>query len=180
MNSWEKKAINAIGNVIEFWGFKHNHGRIWALLYMNNRPFSAVEIQEHLNLSKGSVSMMVRELETWKVVHRVRIDNNPSRHFVAETDVMQMITNVIHQREKGIISSMRQELENAEKDAEKKSSVPAEMIERLRHLRRLSFLFEEILHVLSKSNNLDMLLLLEKVDEFKHTLSERAKRDKNE
>ena len=31
---WESLAIDAVGNVIEFWGFKHNQGRVWAVLYL--------------------------------------------------------------------------------------------------------------------------------------------------
>ena len=33
---WEQIAIEAVGDVIEFWGFKRNQGRVWALLYLRD------------------------------------------------------------------------------------------------------------------------------------------------
>ena len=38
---WEAMAIDAVGRVIEFWGFKRNQGRVWALLYLRSVPMSA-------------------------------------------------------------------------------------------------------------------------------------------
>ena len=68
----ECQAADAVGNFIEFWGFKRNHGRIWALLYLQGQPLTAAELQSRLGLSKGGVSMMTRELERWGVIHRRR------------------------------------------------------------------------------------------------------------
>ncbi|WP_372366459.1 GbsR/MarR family transcriptional regulator [Candidatus Uabimicrobium sp. HlEnr_7] len=175
--SWEKTATDAIGGAIEFWGFKRNHGRVWCLLYIKNRPFSAIEIQEHLRLSKGAVSMIVRELETWKVVHRLRIDDNTAWHFVAETNLLQMITHVVNQRETGVISHICEQLENANAEAKSTVDFSENSLQRLEHLCRLSFLFREMLNMFLKADNFDMLFFLEKVEEFKHTLEEQAKRD---
>ena len=52
-----------------FWGFKHNMGRIWATLYLSERPLTARELKEGLGISVGSVSMTLAELERWGVVH---------------------------------------------------------------------------------------------------------------
>ena len=38
---WEAIAVDAVGNCIEFWGFKRNQGRVWALLYLRGTPMSA-------------------------------------------------------------------------------------------------------------------------------------------
>lgn len=177
--SWEKTATDAIGDAIEFWGFKRNHGRVWCLLYLHNRPFSAVEIQENLGLSKGAVSMIVRELETWKVVHRLRVDDNAAWHFVAETNLMQMITHVVNQRETGVVSRICEQLQESQQQAKQSCDLPedSDAAQRLQHLSRLSFLFREILNMFLKSENFDMFSFLEKVEEFKHTLEEQAKRD---
>ena len=60
---WEALVVETIGNVIGFWNFKRNQGRVWALLYLRDRPLSAGELQEALGLSKGASSMITRELE---------------------------------------------------------------------------------------------------------------------
>ena len=141
---WEKIATDAIGDAIEFWGFKRNHGRVWSLLCLHNRPFAAIEIQENLGLSKGAVSMIVRELETWKVVHRMRVDDNPAWHFVAETDLMQMIIHVVNQRETGVVSRICEQLQQAKENCDFPEDT--DTAQRLQHLNRLSFLFREILN----------------------------------
>ena len=33
---WFAEAVSVVGEVIGFWGFKENHGRIWAFLYLSN------------------------------------------------------------------------------------------------------------------------------------------------
>ena len=43
-SGWEAMAIDAVGNVIEFWGFKRNQGRVWALLYLRNEALTAAEL----------------------------------------------------------------------------------------------------------------------------------------
>ena len=54
LSRWEAMATDAVGQVIEFWGFKRNHGRVWALLYLRDEPLSAAHIEEELALSKGA------------------------------------------------------------------------------------------------------------------------------
>jgi DNA-binding transcriptional regulator GbsR (MarR family) len=56
---WQSEALvsDSIGRLIEFWGFKRNMGRLWAILYLSDRPLSAPEIQDRLQLSSGAVSM---------------------------------------------------------------------------------------------------------------------------
>ena len=83
---WESLATGAVGTVIEFWGFKANHGRVWAVLYLRDKALSAAEIQATLGLSKGAVSMVTRELEQWGVVRRVRPPHSDAWHFEAELE----------------------------------------------------------------------------------------------
>src|SRR6476661_6372016 len=55
LEPWEALVVDAVGNTIDFWRFKRNHGRVWALLYLRGKPSSAAEIQRALGLSKGAV-----------------------------------------------------------------------------------------------------------------------------
>ena len=51
-SSWEEEAIQVVGEVISFWGFKENHGKIWALLYLKKQQLGTSEIRKRLRLSK--------------------------------------------------------------------------------------------------------------------------------
>jgi DNA-binding transcriptional regulator GbsR (MarR family) len=66
----ELLSADAIGEVIEHWGFRKPLGRVWAVLYLQADPLSASDIAERLSMSAGSVSTTVAELQRWGVEKR--------------------------------------------------------------------------------------------------------------
>src|SRR5256885_8508546 len=97
LEHWEEVAVDAVGNVIEFWGFKRNQGRVWALLYLRDTALTAAQIEADLDLSKGGVSMLLRDLERWGVILRVRTPGDASWRYRAETDLLKMARRVIEE-----------------------------------------------------------------------------------
>lgn len=152
---WESLVIDAVGNVIEFWGFKRNQGRVWALIYLRGHPMTAAEIQDALGLSKGAVSMIVRELERWQVLSRVRSHTSSSWLFQAETDLKTMMFRVFRERESVFISRVRADLAAAERLAEKEG-VDAEVLERLRRMRSLADAMGKAVDAFVASAKLDL------------------------
>lgn len=140
--AWEAMVAEAVGNAIEFWGFKRNMGRVWALLYLRGEPMTAAELQVALELSKGAVSMIVRELEQWEVIRRVRPTGSSSWSFVAETDLMKMVIRVIQAREAGMIARVHADLEEAVEKAQHAGGVPPERLDRVNRIRALAVLME--------------------------------------
>lgn len=157
LQPWEALIVDAVGNLIEFWNFKRNQGRVWALLYLRGRSMTAAQIQSALGLSKGAVSMLVRELEQWSVVVRVRAAHDDSWRFAAETDLMKMIGRVITERERGIVQSVREDLERAERMARDDEDVPREVLDRLRRMRTLAVFVEKALRVFVDTARFDVL-----------------------
>lgn len=153
--SWESTAINAIGNIIDFWGFKHNHGRVWALLFLRAQPLSAGDIQDALSLSKGAVSMISRELEQWGVIHRVRVPNQSAWHFVPETRLQRMIRRVLKEREAQVVTRVKLDLERAQSRAHKDDVAPG-ALQRIERLTRLASLVDNALTQFTESPDLDM------------------------
>src|SRR5688572_26883484 len=64
-------AADAIGDVIEHWGFRKVLGRVWTVLFIAAEPLPAAELAERLAMSAGSVSTSLTELQRWGVVKRV-------------------------------------------------------------------------------------------------------------
>ena len=93
------EAADAVGALMEFWGFKRVMGRIWSLLYLRNEPLSAAELCEELAISTGAASMALSELEHWGVVKRSRKPGDRREFFEAETDIWKMISRVLRERE---------------------------------------------------------------------------------
>lgn len=136
--TWEEQACEAVGDVIEFWGFKRNHGRLWALLYMRNVPMSAQELQAELSLSKGAVSMITTDLERWSVIQRVRQHGKQAWHYVAEDDYLAMIQKVLRERETSVVQNAEEQLAAAEDRASVSGDVPEITLKRLRRMREFA------------------------------------------
>jgi len=153
---WEAMAIEAVGNVIEFWGFKRNQGRVWALLYLRGELLTAGEIERELELSKGGVSMLLRDLERWGVVLRVRQPQDTVWRYSAETDLVRMVSRVIEEREAGLVSRVREELVEAQRIARRSRGVDPERLERLEKMATLAEHVEKALHLFIRTSRLNI------------------------
>ena len=172
---WEAQAVDAVGIIIEFWGFKRNQGRVWALLYLRGRPLSAGELQDELGLSKGAVSMITRELEQWGVIHRIRTPRSRAWRFEAEQDLMAMVRRVVESREQTVISRVRTDLANAEAAAAL-SGRPADA-ERVAKMRQVADLVDVSVSLFLQTAHLD---LLEAVNALRISAPEAAADDTGE
>src|SRR6476469_8203988 len=92
------EVADAVGALMEFWGFKRVMGRVWTLLYLRGEPLSAAELCEQLEISSGAASMTLAELEHWAVVRRSRKPGDRREYFEAESDVWKMISRVLRER----------------------------------------------------------------------------------
>ena len=153
---WEALVTDSVGDVIEFWGFKRNHGRVWALLYVRGEPMSARQIREGLDLSKGAVSMITRDLQDWEIVQRVRHPGSAAWHFVAEIAFMKMITRVLQQREGKLIERVSTDLKDAKKLAEEADDADEEVIERIERMQKLAGLMKQAISIFTKTARLDV------------------------
>lgn len=158
---WEAMATDAVGNVIEFWGFKRNQGRVWALLYLRDAALTAAELEKELELSKGGVSMLIRDLERWGVVLRVRVHGDASWRYRAETDLLRMARRVIEEREFSFISRIRADLAEARKLAEADPSATKPQVDRIRRMEALAEATEKALTVFLKTSRFDVGAMFE-------------------
>lgn len=93
------QVADTIGGLMEFWGFKRNMGRMWAVLYLSSEPLSAAQLGERLSLSAGAVSMLLGDLSHWGVVKRAWVPGKRRDYYEPETNIWKMISRVFRQRE---------------------------------------------------------------------------------
>ncbi len=93
-------AADAVGALMELWGFRRQLGRIWAVLFLSERPLAAPELCDRLHISTGLLSMSLAELRRWGVVRSVEIPGDRKEHFEAETNVWKLVARVLREREK--------------------------------------------------------------------------------
>lgn len=109
----ELLAADAIGDVIEHWGFRRVLGRVWTVLFIAGQALPAAEIGERLQISAGAVSMSLSELQRWGVVRRVWRPGERKEFYEAETDFWKMISRVFDERERLLSESVRERLERS-------------------------------------------------------------------
>jgi DNA-binding transcriptional regulator GbsR (MarR family) len=126
----ERIVSDAIGRLIEFWGFKRNMGRAWAVLYLSAEPLSARTLRSRLVLSAGAASMTLNELQRWGVVKRVFVEGNRQEHFVAEINVWKMVSRVFRERELVEIVEAIGSFEEALATLPKQGATPSDTLRR--------------------------------------------------
>ena len=99
----ELKVADAIGSLMELWGFRRQLGRIWAVLFLSERPLAAPELCDRLEISTGLLSMSLAELRHWGVVRSVSIPGDRKEHFEAETDIWMLVRRVLSERERSVV-----------------------------------------------------------------------------
>jgi HTH-type transcriptional regulator, glycine betaine synthesis regulator len=162
---WPSEALvsDIVGRIIEFWGFKRNMGRVWAVLYLSHEPLTAQNLRDLLRLSSGAVSMILSELSRWGVVRKVWIQGDRRDHFAAEVQLWRMISRVLSERERTEIVVFMETCEEALRFLEIKVSghdakdrARAQLqIERIKGLYDLARLGKKLLDGLLQTAKLD-------------------------
>jgi DNA-binding transcriptional regulator GbsR (MarR family) len=160
---WQSEVLisDSIGRLIEFWGFKRNMGRLWSILYLSDRPLSAPEIQEKLQLSSGAVSMTLNELMRWGVVKKVWLQGERRDHYAAEGNFWKMISRVFNERERVEVLDAIDAMQDAIEFLERKAKDPEAQArakfqqERVRELLDLARLGKQLLDALVKEAKVD-------------------------
>jgi DNA-binding transcriptional regulator GbsR (MarR family) len=109
----ELRVADAVGSIIELVGFRRQLGRIWAVLFLSERPLAAPELCDRLQISTGLLSMSLTELRRWEVVRAVNVAGDRKEHFEAETDVWKMVRKVLAERERVAVEGALRTFETA-------------------------------------------------------------------
>ena len=109
----ELAVADAVGDLMELWGFRRQLGRIWAVLFLSERPLAAPELCERLHISTGLLSMSLSELRGWGVVKGVDVPGDRKEHFEAETNIWSLVRRVLAERERRAIQAAREAVEAA-------------------------------------------------------------------
>jgi DNA-binding transcriptional regulator GbsR (MarR family) len=82
------------GNLGERWGVNRSVSQIHALLYASERPLTAEDIADTLDMARSNVSNSLRELQTWEIVRAVPVLGDRRTFYEAETDLWTLVTRI--------------------------------------------------------------------------------------
>jgi DNA-binding transcriptional regulator GbsR (MarR family) len=101
----ELRVADAVGSLMELWGFRRQLGRVWTVLFLSEKPLAAPELCDRLQISTGLLSMTLSELRRWGVVKSVAVPGDRKEHFEAETDIWMLVRRVLAEREHKVIEA---------------------------------------------------------------------------
>lgn len=110
------RVCDAVGDFIEYWGFKAVEGRVWAVLALSTKPQTQAQVARLLGLSRASVSVTVTALQRRGLVRPVT--DGRRQPLVAVLDVWPSISEVLRSREWMLLESARLALLAAIDEAE--------------------------------------------------------------
>jgi DNA-binding transcriptional regulator GbsR (MarR family) len=132
------ELAQAVGEFMKYWGFKSIHGRIWCLLYLSARPRDAQYFIDNLKVSKGLVSLAIKDLLKYKVICKTELDP-PSvlQHYKANSKVLEVILDVLRTRELKMLEKVKElsdRLQGCDSSALLELEVDAKRLEKLKDM----------------------------------------------
>ena len=90
-----RRFIEEAGNLTQSFGGGRALGQIYAYLYFSSVPRNLGDMQKALGISKGSASMVVRQLEQWGAVRKVWVRGDRRDYYDAEDWLGRIVTNAL-------------------------------------------------------------------------------------
>jgi DNA-binding transcriptional regulator GbsR (MarR family) len=152
------RVADAVGALIESWGFKRNMGRMWTVLYLEDHPLTAADLQDRLGLSTGAVSMLLAELVQWGIVKKAWVVGERREHYEAETSLWKMVSRVFRERELNWIKTAVDSFTAAEAELERGRDERKKLIaERVANLVQLAGVGAKLLEQILDGESVDNL-----------------------
>jgi len=160
----ELAVADAVGELMELWGFRRQLGRIWAVLFLSERPLAAPDLCERLQISTGLLSMSLSELRGWGVVKSVDVPGDRKEHFEAETNIWSLVRRVLAERERkavetalATVEAALREVRGALADVDPRVKAAARFrLQRLEQLAQLCRVGLNLLRILLDSARVDV------------------------
>ena len=97
-DSYESGLVEIFADLAELFGNPKSYGQIYGLLFANEQPLSMEEIAQRLDISQGSISQGLRQLEAFGAVVKER--NNGSRQalYTAKLEMKLLISGFLKER----------------------------------------------------------------------------------
>ncbi len=133
-----KQFIDLWGQMAGHWGVNRTMARIHALLMVSAEPITAEHIMEELQISRGNVSMNLRDLVNWGIVRRTSSPGDRRDFFITEGDVWVMFQNIFRERKRRELDPLLNRLEECLKSAGEAPCEASRQADHEAYVRRLN------------------------------------------
>ena len=135
-----RQFVSHFGEMGSRWGINRTVGQIYALIFISPHALNADDIAEALEFSRSSVSMGLKELQSWRLVKLRHQPGDRREYFEAPADVWEIFRVLAEERRRREIeptlSMLRMALleaptSDAERHAQERMKEMHELIDRL-------------------------------------------------
>lgn len=95
-----RQFVEHWGMMARAWGINPTMGELFALLYITGTDWTAEELRSWLHVSRGNVSMNLRELLAWGVVRKLHRPGERRELYRAETEVWTLFRRILKERKR--------------------------------------------------------------------------------
>ncbi len=95
-----RQFVEHWGMMARVWGINPTMGELFALLYITGTDWNADDLLSWLHVSRGNVSMNLRELMAWGVVRKLHRTGERRELYQAETEVWTLFRSILKERKR--------------------------------------------------------------------------------
>jgi DNA-binding transcriptional regulator GbsR (MarR family) len=150
-----KQFVEHWGLMARTWGINSTMGELFALLYITGTDWTADDLRHWLGVSRGNVSMNLRELLSWGVVHKVHRPGERRELFRAEADVWTLFRSILSERKRRELDPSLSLLNHAYRVAAEDPALP-DLKARIEPLHRFFLLIESLAVRLMSTSSEDL------------------------
>lgn len=82
------------------WGFNRTVGQMYGLIVLSDVPLSANDIADALNISRGNVSMGIKELQSWRLLQVKHLPGDRKDYYATAGSILEMARRVMEERKR--------------------------------------------------------------------------------
>jgi DNA-binding transcriptional regulator GbsR (MarR family) len=111
----ELQVAEAVGQLMEFWGFKRQMGRLWTILFLSPEPLDVAALAERLQMSNSAVSLSLAELQQWGAARKTWVAGERRDFYSVEPRIWRLVRSVVERRELVLIRDASEAFAAADK-----------------------------------------------------------------
>ena len=159
LSSQAQAFVLHFGEMGSRWGFNRTVGQMFALLTIHGEPLNADQLAEALKISRGNVSMGLKELQAWRLIELHHQPGDRKDYFTAAGSIWDLARTVFEERRKReldpTLTLLRQLLLSDPRDEQE-----ALAQEKIQEVYSLLEMLDQFANTLSKLDEKDLLKLM--------------------
>ena len=98
MAAYEEGLVAVFADLAELFGNPRSYGQIYGLLFSSEEPLTMEEIARRLDISQGSISQGLRQLEAFGAVVKEKPDGSRQALYSAKLEMKLLISGFLKER----------------------------------------------------------------------------------